>query len=255
MHLVGGGTALQEEAEPVAGPLVVLQPLAQAPVVILHEAPVQDHLQLACGERVPAPRALAGASRPAWPLCHHRAWKCSCGAGGSQRTPRDSRTRAPCAQPSAPPSPAQGSPSSVADPCPRPSPTAPAHRCRGWRPPGPGLCAASGGSACPGCRPWWAWGRSWPAAGASAGTCGAGSAEGQRSVAGGGSRGARAASPHGQLLSLPRDTWKPLRSVKKVSSLSMSVLKRRASSLLMWSRMSTRQDMSRDRPSTPVGRQ
>lgn len=68
---------------------------------------------------------------------------------------------------------------------------------------------------------------------------------------------ARALSPCGQLLSAPRllHTWKPLRSVKKVSSLSMSVLKRRASSLLMWSRMSTRQDTSRDRPSTPVGRQ
>lgn len=55
MHLVGSGAALQEEAEPVAGPLVVLQPLAQAPVVILHEAPVQDHLQLACREQVPRP--------------------------------------------------------------------------------------------------------------------------------------------------------------------------------------------------------
>lgn len=77
-HLVGSAAALQEEPEPVAGELVVLQPLAQAPVVILHEAPVQDHLQLACGEQVPAAQALPGISHT-----QHRA-------------PRDSRTRAPC---------------------------------------------------------------------------------------------------------------------------------------------------------------
>lgn len=61
-HLVGSAAALQEQPEPVAGSLVVLQPLAQAPVVVLHEAPVQDHLQLACGERVPAAQALPGTS-------------------------------------------------------------------------------------------------------------------------------------------------------------------------------------------------
>lgn len=49
-HLVGGAAALQEEPEAVAGSFVVLQPLAQAPVVVLHQTPVQDHIQLACGE-------------------------------------------------------------------------------------------------------------------------------------------------------------------------------------------------------------
>lgn len=32
----------------VAGPLVILQALPEASVVVLHEAPVQNHLQLAC---------------------------------------------------------------------------------------------------------------------------------------------------------------------------------------------------------------
>lgn len=37
----------------------------------------------------------------------------------------------------------------------------------GCRRPEPELCAAWGGSCCPGCMPDWAWGRSWPAEGAS----------------------------------------------------------------------------------------
>lgn len=47
LYLACRAVSLQEEAEAVAGPLVVLQALPQATVVILHEAPVQNHLQLA----------------------------------------------------------------------------------------------------------------------------------------------------------------------------------------------------------------
>lgn len=48
-YLPAGRPPFQQEAETVAGSLVVLEPLAQAPVVILHQPPVQDHLQLAWG--------------------------------------------------------------------------------------------------------------------------------------------------------------------------------------------------------------
>lgn len=41
------GSAFQQEAESVAGDLVVFEPLAESPVVILHQPSVQDHLQLA----------------------------------------------------------------------------------------------------------------------------------------------------------------------------------------------------------------
>ena len=47
------------------------------------------------------------------------------------------------------------------------------HHRGGWRRPGPGPCAAWGGSGRPGGRPWQAWGRSWPAGAASSDTVGA----------------------------------------------------------------------------------
>lgn len=262
-NLVGSGAVLQEEPEPVAGPLVVLQPLAQAPVVILHEAPVQDDLQLACREGVSASRALTGASHPTQPLCCH-AWKRSHRTGGSQGAPGDSRTGTPCAQPAAPSSPA--SPARAA-PALRQDPRGTAPRSQQGR-----LTAAEAGDPQRlGCVQRQAALRVLDVG------------HGRHGVEVGLQRqlplvpagldlprdrgqwlqvapavpGGRTLSPQGRLLSLPRllDTWKPLRSVKKVSSLSISVLKRRASSLLMWSRMSTRQDTSRDRPSTPAGRQ
>lgn len=47
-YLASRAVSFQEEPEAVAGPLVVLQALPQATVIILHEAPVQNDLQLAC---------------------------------------------------------------------------------------------------------------------------------------------------------------------------------------------------------------
>lgn len=49
MYLTAQRSPLQQEAEMVAGSLVILEPLAQTPVVVLHQTSVQDHLQLAWG--------------------------------------------------------------------------------------------------------------------------------------------------------------------------------------------------------------
>lgn len=46
-HLVARQPALQQQAEAVAGLLVVLQALTEATVVVLHQPTVHDHLQLA----------------------------------------------------------------------------------------------------------------------------------------------------------------------------------------------------------------
>lgn len=240
MHLAGSGAALQEDAEPVACPLVVLQPLAQAPVVILYEAPVQDDLELACRERVPA-WALAGIS-------HAPSWGAPEAAGPGLPVPS---WQHPPPQHPLPPRHSRAAPKA--------------------QPHGPLTTAETGDAQGLGCVQCQAALRV-----LDVGHGGHGvevGLERQLPLVPAGldlprSRaqclevalampGARAPSPCGQRPTLPGlpHTWKPLRSVKKVSSLSMSVLKRRASSMLIWSRMSTRQDTSRDSPSTPGDRQ
>jgi len=50
-HSVARVPALQQQAESVGSPLVVLQALTQTSIIILHQTPVQNHLQLAWGAR------------------------------------------------------------------------------------------------------------------------------------------------------------------------------------------------------------